>query len=180
MKDIFVIPLNGLPTGKSDFSWYADKEFFGSFDNSDILDADIHVDCVLEKSGNYMGIDLEIRGTVTVPCDRCLEDLEIPVEEERKLSVKFGNEPTSPLDTEEGERETVYFSTEEPVIDLRQIVYDYTCLAVPMQRVHKEGECNPAAVAHLSSESDVVKPKETATDNPFAALKDLLAKKQDS
>ena len=134
-----------------------------------------------ESSRSFdMGIDLEIRGTVTVPCDRCLEDLEIPVEEERKLSVKFGNEPTSPLDTEEGERETVYFSTEEPVIDLRQIVYDYTCLAVPMQRVHKEGECNPAAVAHLSSESDVVKPKETATDNPFAALKDLLAKKQDS
>jgi len=176
MKEEFVIPLNGLPTGKSVFSWCADKEFFGSFDNSDILDADIHVDCDLEKSGNYMGINLEIRGTVTVPCDRCLEDLEIPIEETRKFSVKFGVEPSSPQDTEEGERETIYFSSEEPAIDLRQVVYDYTCLAVPMQRVHKEGGCNPAAIAHLSRESDSVKPKEKPSDNPFAALKDLLGK----
>ena len=178
MKEDFVIPLNGLPTGKSVFSWCADKEFFGSFDNSDILDADIHVDCDLEKSGNYMGIDLKIRGTVTVPCDRCLEDLEIPVDELRKFSVKFGNEPSTVQETEEGERETVYFSSEEPALDLRQIVYDYTCLAVPMQRVHKEGGCNPAAIAHLSSESDEVKPKEIPQDNPFAALKDLLGQKK--
>ena len=45
---MMIIPLNGLPAGKTRFSWQAGKEFFAEFDNSDILDADLSVEAIVE------------------------------------------------------------------------------------------------------------------------------------
>ncbi|MCR5243497.1 MAG: DUF177 domain-containing protein, partial [Bacteroidales bacterium] len=87
MDEKMIIPLNGLPAGKTRFSWQTGKEFFASFDNSDILDADLSVEAIVEKSGTYLGVDLRLGGSVTVQCDRCLEDLEIEVDELVPLTV---------------------------------------------------------------------------------------------
>ena len=37
-------------------------------------------------------------------------------------------------------------------IHMSQIVYDYVCLSLPLQRVHPEGECNPDTVRFLGQE----------------------------
>ena len=173
MMDFMIIPLNGLPAGKSSFSWHAGKEFFEAFDNSEILNADLNVCADVEKSGSYLGVDLHIVGTLTVACDRCLEDLGMPVDETVLLSIKFGSEPAEgEADASEGERETVYLPADGSDIDLSQTVYDYACLALPLQRVHPEGECNPAAARYLSRED--IEDRKELTDSPFSALKGLF------
>ena len=70
MNENFIIPLNGLAAGETRFSWHAGKEFFDSFENTEILDADVDIDVRVEKSGRYLGVDCEIEGEVTVECDR--------------------------------------------------------------------------------------------------------------
>ena len=70
MMEEYIIPLNGLPVGKKSFSWHAGQEFFGRFDNADILDADLSVEVMVEKSGTFIGVDCSLEGTLTVPCDR--------------------------------------------------------------------------------------------------------------
>lgn len=172
MNAMMIIPLNGLPAGKTRFSWQAGKEFFAEFDNSDILDADLSVEAIVEKSGTYLGVDLRLGGGVTVQCDRCLEDLEIEVDELVPLTVKFGDEPDGAESSENG-REIIYLQGEPESIDLSQTVYDYACLAVPMHHVHEDGSCNPEAMKYLSQESG--ESQEHGTDNnPFAALKGLF------
>ena len=37
-------------------------------------------------------MDFRIEGVVSVPCDRCLDDVEIPIETRNRLVVKFGKE----------------------------------------------------------------------------------------
>ena len=66
-------------------------------------------------------------------------------------------------------------SEDDAELDMSQIIYDYTCLALPMQRVHREGECNPSAMEYYSaaSESDEARADEEQT-SPFAALKDMF------
>ena len=54
MNDKFIIPLNGLAAGKNEFFWQADREFFNSFENAEILDAQLDADVIVEKSGRYM------------------------------------------------------------------------------------------------------------------------------
>ncbi|MCQ2139986.1 MAG: DUF177 domain-containing protein [Bacteroidales bacterium] len=150
-------------------------EFFGSFDNSEILDADVSVDVFVEKSGKYIGVDGVLSGTVTVQCDRCLSDLSLPVDVDFKLSVKFGEEPLEALPAENGEREIVFVPEDDTDLDLSQTIYDYVCLSLPMQRVHPEGECDPETVRFLSVETDEAEEEAAApVESPFAALKDLL------
>lgn len=177
MKNDFIIPLNGLSAGRSHFEWHADGGFFGRFEGSEILDADLDVSVSVEKSGRYIGVDCEIDGAVTVACDRCLENLELPVHTLSLMSIKFGEEGER-TETAEGEREIIMLPETDSDLDLSQVVYDYTALSLPMQRVHPEGECNPDAVRYLCQEEldDTAKPE--AVNNPFAGLKNILENKR--
>ena len=173
MNDNFIIPLNGLAAGETRFSWHAGKEFFDSFENTEILDADIDIDVRVEKSGRYLGIDCDVTGEVTVECDRCLDDLQIPIDVAIRLSVKYGDEESSD-EHHEGEREVIFIPETDAEFDMSQIIYDYVCLALPMQRVHEDGECNPDALRHLSAGVMPVPDEEGDGNNPFAALKDMF------
>ena len=172
MNDNFIIPLNGLAAGETRFSWHAGKEFFDSFENTEILDADVDIEVRVEKSGRYLGVDCEVEGDVTVECDRCLEDLEMPVDSHIALSVKYGEEENQE-EHQEGEREIIFVPQDSAEFDMSQIIYDYICLALPIQRVHEEGGCNPETVkfydAPIVSESH-----EDEETSPFAALKDMF------
>ena len=172
-----VIPINSLAQGRTEYSWHADREFFASFDSEDIVDASLDVDASVEKSGRYIGIDCRICGHVTVQCDRCLGDLEIPVDTTVRFSVKFGQEPEMGTRGNDDEREIVFLPEDDTDLDMSQIVYDYTCLSLPMQRVHPDGECDPETVKYISS-GEMEQTEETeAVESPFAALKTMIDNK---
>ena len=171
MNDRFIIPLNGLTTGQHEFSWKVGKEFFEGFDNSEILDAELDAYVRVEKSGRYLGIDCEVTGDVVVECDRCLDELSMPVDLEIRLSVKYGDEESSD-EHHEGEREVIFIPATDAEFDMSQIIYDYVCLDLPMQRVHEDGECNPGAIKHLSAGEPEAAVQEE--NNPFASLKELF------
>ena len=177
MTQDFIIPLNGLSTGRSCFEWHADGKFFGRFEQSEILDADLDVTVTVEKAGRYIGVDCNIDGTVTVACDRCLEDLVMPVHTASLMSVKFG-ESGSESTASEGDREIIMLPESDTDLDLSQVVYDYAALSLPMQKVHPEGECNPETLKYLSTEEEASQETSEALENPFAGLKNLLENKR--
>ena len=172
MNDRFIIPLNGLTAGENKFFWTAGKEFFDSFENSEILDAQLDIEVRVEKSGRYIGVDCDVSGKVVVECDRCLEELVMPVDLDVKLSVKFGEAEASD-ESQDGEREVIFLPVDNTELDIMQVVYDYVCLSLPLQRVHEDGDCNPEALKYLEG-PEVVEISEEADKNPFAALKGLF------
>ena len=167
MKDDFLMPLSGLAPGRTSFRWHVGKAFFGEFDNTDILDADIYVEVSAGKDGKDIYLDLHLEGTVTVICDRCLSEVELPVEAAPRFVVRF--DPSAP--EMEGDRE-VLVSEDPAVVDLRQVVYDYVYMSLPIQRTHPEGACDPDTVRFLGREK-VEQPHE---ESPFAALGRLFDK----
>ena len=154
MKSI-IIPMDGWAAGERSFRFHADTEFFQAFDNTEILNADVEVEIRVVKDGAKAEAYIYLCGTVTVPCDRCLEPLQVPVEED----------PSEEFQTELLKEDW----------DLSQAVYDYVCLSLPMQRVHPEGECNPDTVRFLGQDGRV--DEEAAPSSPFAALKGLFDSK---
>ena len=149
-----VIPLNGWAAGERKFHSHADLEFFQTFDNTEILDADVDVEIRVVKKERKVEAELHLSGTVTVPCDRCLEPLAVPVEANPSEVLK----PESLAED----------------WDLSQAVYDYICLSLPLQRVHPEGECNPDTVRFLSQGERTDEEAEAEANSPFAALKGLF------
>ncbi len=134
------------------------------------------VDVVVDKSGRYVGVDLDVEGSVVVACDRCLGDLTLPVSVHQPFSIKFGEATEEASSTSDGEREIVFLPESDTDLDMTQLVYDYVCISLPLSRVHPEGECDPGTVKYLHSE-DVAEEPAAVADNPFAALKDLLKEK---
>ena len=173
MNDNFIIPLNGLTAGENMFFWHAGKEFFDSFENSEILDAQLDMEAKVEKSGRYIGVDCNVSGRVVVECDRCLEELVLPVDLEVKLSVKFGDVDESD-ENQDGEREVIFLPVDNTELDMKQIVYDYVCISLPIQRVHEDGDCNPVALRYLEPQVASEPSEVEETNNPFAALKGLF------
>ena len=124
----FVVKLAQLAPGKNHFTWQAGLAFFESFGNTEILDAHLEVAADVAHHGLTADAACTISGTVTVACDRCLEDLVLPVETSFEES----------------------YTPESDELDLRQDVYDYVCISLPLQRVHPEGECNQETTKYLS------------------------------
>ena len=124
----FIVKLHALGASVTEYDRTIGREFFESFGAPDILDAALSVAADIVRHGVTVDVECSISGTVTVPCDRCLEPLELPVE------VDFS--------------ET--YAPEGDVLDFSQEVYDYVCTALPMQRVHPEGSCNSETVKFLS------------------------------
>ena len=173
MNDNFIIPLNGLTAGENTFFWTAGKEFFDGFENSEILDAQLDIETRVEKSGRYIGVDCYVSGKVVVECDRCLEELAMPVDLDVKLSVKFGDANASD-DDQDGEREVIFLPVDNTELDMKQIVYDYVCISLPIQRVHEDGECNPDAMKYLEPQELSESSEVEGANNPFAALQGLF------
>ena len=119
----FVISVKGLKPGRSHLDWHADGQFFASFENSEIKDADLDIAVDIDNDEFEIAVECRIQGTVTVICDRCLEDLVLPV------STSF---------------------VEDETLDLNQDIYDFVCLSLPMRRVHPDGECNEETLRYLS------------------------------
>ena len=124
----FIVKLSSLAPGTNCLEWHAGREFFETFGNTDILGADLTVTVHVCSHGITADVECTIAGTVTVACDRCLEDLQIGVD------ASFGDSYTPEADE----------------LDLSQDVYDYVCTSLPLQRVHPEGQCNSETVKFLS------------------------------
>ena len=171
------IPLNGLTCNQTCFCWQVGKEFFESFGNSEIFDSELEVVAIAGRQGRNVLVSGKASGSVTVECDRCLEDLQLAVSTGFELEVRFGDGEDQ---QQEDGREILYVPETDTEMDLGQIVYDYVCLSLPLQRVHPEGGCNQDALRFLGLETeDDSSEAQPGENNPFAALKGLFGEKQD-
>ena len=115
MDNFLLVDLNGLTSGERLWSGTLDGKFFVSFGNTEILDADVSVEIKARKNEAKVLVDVLMKGSLTVNCDRCLEELQIPVESEALLEVRHeGRTETAPED----DRELVFIGVEETELDL--------------------------------------------------------------
>ncbi|MEN8224540.1 MAG: DUF177 domain-containing protein, partial [Bacteroidota bacterium] len=134
----YVIPFVGLKEGVHDYSYEIDGKFFESFEYSEIDNGKIHADVQMDRQERMLIFEFKMKGFVIVPCDRCLEDMEYPLEVKERLIVKFGQE------YEEETEEILIIPETVSQIDISGFIYEYIMLALPLKRVHPDGveSCN--------------------------------------
>lgn len=162
-----IIPLNGLAAGRHVVEGRIGTEFFEEFGNSGISAASLDVRVAIEKSGqSSIQVQCSVNGRITVTCDRCLEDLELPVSFSRRMTVKFSSEDADG----EGNDEVMVLNDSDCDLDMSQYVYDYVVLCIPIRKVHEEGGCNPEVMRILNARNEA---GQTA-DSPFSQLRNLF------
>lgn len=144
------IPFKGLKDGKHQYEFRIDDKFFEAFPESEIHHGSLKASVELIKRSTGIESFFDIQGKVTVPCDRCLDDMEYPVNYQGKLYFEFGEE------SEEVTDELVIISGGENFLELAQYIYEFINLSLPLQKTHGENEagesqCNQEMLARLGS-----------------------------
>lgn len=134
----YSIAYKGLKNGRHEYRFEVDASLFEAFESPEIKDGKCEVEVGLERSEAQLTLDVAITGYVVVECDRCLEDCRVPIDFEGQLVVKFSDE------VREYDGEVMWMLPGEDRVELAQYIYESIVLSLPYQRVHPEGECDPA------------------------------------
>ncbi len=162
----YVIPIKGLSIGKHNYSFTIEDNFFKEYENEEISGAKLEVLLTLDKHDTFIDIKADFKGTVKTECDRCLGEVNLEMDFTASLLVKFAK-ATMEEDTEE----VLTLDPSESELDLKQFFYDYIYLALPIQRVHKEEECDPVMLEKLKNY--VLASAQEKKESPFDKLKNL-------
>jgi uncharacterized metal-binding protein YceD (DUF177 family) len=166
----FVINFGNLAPGEHEFEFEVKDSFFQRFENSVVQKGNVDVLVVVEKKESMLLLDFTMEGTVTVPCDRCLEDLDLDIEGYNELIVKVGEENA------ELSEDVIMISSKEHEIDVSQFIYEYITLMIPMRNVHDEEEngqsCDPEILKELEKHLTHESP-EPPPDPRWDALKNI-------
>lgn len=147
------IQFSGLKSGRYTYEYALDSSFFSSFENEILRSGRVDFNVQLEKKERLLIFTFSFSGTVQTECDRCLGEMDVAVEGEESLCVKFS-------DTEQSDDENIAILPENAYkIDLAPWMYEYVAVAIPMQHVHPEDEngnstCDPEMLKYITSEED--------------------------
>jgi len=140
----FIIHFAGLSRGEHEYDFKITDKFFDSFEFSEIKKGTIQLHLNLNRQDLTLILDFNFSGSVNVPCDRCGDAFDVPVEGKQQLIVTLGGELS-----DEGD-ELIVLPETEGEIDLIQYVYEYIILLVPQKRAHKtEKDCNQKVIKKL-------------------------------
>lgn len=145
--DTYKIDLKSLSPGSHQFEYLLENKFFQDIDGTEVQKGKIKVTLSLKRSSMMFEMNFQINGVAWVPCDRCLDDMELPIETENRLVVKFGKEYAEESD------EIVIIPEAEGSINLAWFLYEFVSLAIPMKHVHPPGKCNKAMSSKLKRHS---------------------------
>lgn len=167
MKE-YDIQFVGLKQGTHFFEFKVDNAFFEEFDCFDYIKSNFNIELEFVKQSTIMLLNFNTKGRITVPCDRCLDDVDIDVEGESKLIVKFGH------DLYEETEEILVIPESENEINVAKYIYEFIEISIPQKRVHQEGLCNPEVIKELEK---VESKKEKDIDPRWSGLNDLKIEK---
>lgn len=140
----YKIDLKGMHTDSCQYDFLLDNQFFADIDGPEVQKGKVHVSLVVKRTSRAFELNFQTEGVILVPCDRCLDDMELSISSADKLMVKFGAEYA-----EEGDN-LIVIPEVEGVINVAWFMYEFVALAIPMKHVHAPGKCNKEMSGKLS------------------------------
>ncbi len=168
--DKFRIDLKGMKQNSLQMEYDLDNTFFADIDGQEFQKGAVKAIVAVKNNREVFDFTFAIKGTVVVPCDRCLDEMEIDIEADNLLKVKLG-------DTYADEGETVVIPESEGDINLAWYLYEFIALALPTKHIHAPGKCNADMFnklkKHTRRSADDDEQQEREIDPRWESLKNL-------
>lgn len=149
-KKDYILDLHNLTAEPEAVCFKIDNSFFSFFTNTEVLDANCVVDIEVKKGLSAIKIDVDIKGSIVVACDRCLADAEFPLEYNSVLLVKLSDSVEDSYWDNDSEDDILWINESVAEVDLRQYIYDSIILSLPLQRIHEEGDCDETVERYIT------------------------------
>ena len=154
----FKINLKGLTDEETTLEYDLDNQFFEALDGSEVRQGTLHVSVSIRKMTGFFELLFHTEGTVTVTCDRCLDDMDQSIASDNRFIVKYGT-----VNSEEDD--VIVVDENEGILDMSWLIYESIVLAIPIKHVHAPGKCNPA-MSHVLEELSADRSSDEASDQP--------------
>jgi uncharacterized metal-binding protein YceD (DUF177 family) len=179
------VDLKGMRQEVQTYEYLLDNQFFANIDGEDVQKGKVHVQLTVTKAANAFNFSFKLNGNAVVLCNRCLDDMDYPVDTTERLIVKFGKDYLEESD------EIVIIPESEGVVNIAWFLYEFVVLAIPIKHVHAPGKCNKQMTAKLKKHTaktiddddsldmedadmmDADEETESASDPRWNALKNL-------
>ena len=171
----FTLPISGMGNGVHHFDFQVDASFFAAFEDSPVKRGQLAAQLEFDKQPAMYVMEFSFSGTVDVDCNRCLEPFSLPVADEQRLLVKFG-EPN------EENPDVIYIPYGTPQLNVAQYLYEFILLSIPLAPTHDDADedCDPAMLAILDQaaapDAPTAEDEQADQASPWSALKDFNAK----
>ena len=119
-----------------------DNVYFKKIDSPEVQKGNVKAKVTVQKKQNIFELQFSLEGSVIIPCDRCLDDMEQPIHYKEKLQVKLGEKFSE-------EDEIVIVPESDGGINIAWFLYEFIVLNIPIKHVHATGECNKTMVTKL-------------------------------
>ena len=133
---LYKIPLKTLAPGVHTYEYELDRKFFEAIDGEEDKNGNVNVILNVRRTSSSFELNFDIEGVIKVSCTRCLDDMNLDVDTESRLIVKFGSEYSEESD------EIVIIPEVEGEINIAWFLYEFIALTIPIKHVHPRGECN--------------------------------------
>ena len=145
--DPYKVDLKNMSADIQTFEYKLDNVFFSHIGSDDIQKGKLTVNLTVKKVSTMYEFNFRTEGTIVVPCDRCLDDMELPIETTENLIVKLGKDYSEESD------KIVVIPESEGIINLSWFLYEFIMLAIPIKHVHAPGKCNIQMTSKLRKHS---------------------------
>lgn len=129
------------------FEYQLDTVFFSNIGADEIQKGKLTVNLTVKKIQMMYELNFQINGTIVIPCDRCLDEMDFAVDTNDRLIVKFGNEYAEESD------EIIVIPEYEGEINVAWFLYEFIVLTIPIKHVHAPGKCNKTMTSKLKKHS---------------------------
>ena len=122
------------------------NDFFAALDQDEILGGEVRVGIkVKAAAADSFAVRITAEGQVIVACDRCLEELTLPIHTEAQMTLRYGDDNEDFNDS----ADVTVIPFTATTYDLGWDIYEFITLALPLQRVHPDGECNEEMTQYI-------------------------------
>ena len=125
-KNHYIIDLKRLPVGTHSFDITLDDAFFKSLEKTEILSGNVECQATLNLREEDYQLNIAVRGTVFVVCDRCLDPMPLEIEVNDEMIDSLNDAAELPNDE----------------LDLSWLAYEIVSINIPLVHSHQAGECN--------------------------------------
>lgn len=143
------------------YEYFLDNQFFTDIDGAEVQRGKVNVSLKVERKVSSFEMTFHLSGTVIVSCDRCLDDMEQPIDSDNRLRVKLGKEYAEESD------EILVISEDEGRVNLAWFLYEFVALNIPIKHVHMPGKCNKEMSARLRRHSARRSDEDDEAENEF-------------
>ncbi len=143
------------------FEFDLDSAYFKKIDSPEVQIGKVLAKVSVQKKSGTYELKFDLNGVISIPCDRCLDNMNQSIQYKEKLLVKFGEKFSE-------ENEIVIVPQSDGAINIAWFLYEFIVLNIPIKHVHAQGECNKMMVGKLKKH--ITRQKNDEDDDESTAL----------